>query len=245
MGTGEVRIFAEKGEMLAFMLARWRDVASAAIASKGQFTAALSGGRTPRDFFFLLSHLQPELWAETHIFLVDERCVPLDSPDSNYAMIRSSLLSSISLPSENIHPVPVDPDDASASATKYEEELRYFFRLSAGSLPAFDLVHLGVGADGHTASLFPGTPALDETLRLTSEVLLGESKHNRITLTLPVINNAENIMMLVTGGDKADIMKRVIAQQDRSLPAALVRPRGKLLYVLDNEAASELSADFR
>ncbi len=230
--------------MLAFMVAQWRDIASEAIARKGQFTVALSGGQTPRDFFSLLSHLQQsDLWAATHVFLADERCVPLDSPDSNYGLIRSLLLSRVLLPVQNVHPVPVDPDDTPASANKYEEELRYFFRLPSGSLPVFDLIHLGMGADGHTASLFPGSTALKETGRLAAEILLGGNRHDRVTLTLPVINNAANVVMLVTGGEKAGVVKRVIEEQDESLPAARVKPRGKLLYILDSEAASQLDRE--
>ncbi len=223
------------------MVTLWNAIASEAIARNGQFTAALSGGRTPRDFFLLLSHAQmPESWADTHIFLVDERCVPLDSPDSNYGLIRSSLLSRVPLPAHNVHPVPVDPDDAATSARRYEEELRYFFRLSPAVLPVFDLIHLGIGADGHTASLFPGTAVLAGTDRLAMEVSPGGNRLNRVTLTLPVINNAENVMMLATGAEKADIVRRVIEERDESLPAARVRPKGKLLYVLDREAAAEL-----
>ncbi len=241
MGTGEVRIFPEKGEMLSFMAALWNSMAAEAIARKGQFTAALSGGRTPRDFFLLLSHShEAELWNGTHIFLVDERCVPLDSPDSNYGLIRSSLLSRVPVPTQNVHPVPVDPDDPAASARRYEEELKYFFRLSPGTLPVFDLIHLGMGADGHTASLFPGAAILAETARLAVEVLPGGNRLNRVTLTLPVINNAENVIMLATGKEKANIVKRVIEEQDESLPAAQVKPKGKLWYVLDGEAASEM-----
>jgi 6-phosphogluconolactonase len=241
MAHGEVRIFAEKGEMLAFMVAQWRNIAIEAMEKKGRFAAALSGGKTPRDFFMLLSQIrESQLWRGTHIFLVDERCVALDSPDSNYGLIRSSLLSRIPLPAQNVHPVPVDPDDSSTSAKKYEEELRYFFRLSPGALPDFDLIHLGMGPDGHTASLFPGSAALEETERLSVGVLLDGDRHNRITLTFPAINNAENIMMLVTGKEKARVVKQVIEEEDESLPAARVRPRGRLLYVLDKEAAAEL-----
>jgi 6-phosphogluconolactonase len=241
MGTGEVRIFAERGELLDFMVKSWVAIMCRAIAEKGFFSAALSGGRTPRDFFLRLSLLEDKAyWENTHIFLADERCVPLDSPDSNYGLIRSSLPGRVPIPSENFHPVPVDPDDPAASARKYDEELRYFFRLQTGTIPEFDFIHLGMGEDGHTASLFPGSTAVNETRLLCVPVLLDGNKHNRVTLTLPLINNAANVFMLVTGNGKAAVVRRVVEERDQSLPAALVRPKGRLFYVLDAAASLEL-----
>ncbi len=230
--------------MRDFMLMSWVDMMRRAIEKKECFSAALSGGKTPRDFFLRLSLLQDrEYWEKTNIFLADERCVPLDSPDSNYGLIRSSLLGKVPIPAENIHPVPVDPDDPTASAEKYEEELRYFFRIQAGAFPEFDLIHLGMGEDGHTASLFPGSSSLRETDRLCAPVMMGGDKHNRVTLTLPLINNAANVFMLVTGGAKAAVVKRVLEDKDVSLPAALVNPKGNLFYILDKEAASQLKGE--
>jgi 6-phosphogluconolactonase len=241
MGSAEVRIFAERGDLLDFMVKSWVDIMGSAIKGKGFFSAALSGGRTPRDFFMRLSLLEEKAyWGNTHIFLADERCVPLDSPDSNYGLIRSSLPGRVPIPAENIHPVPVDPDDPVASARKYDEELRYFFRLQKGALPEFDFIHLGMGADGHTASLFPESSAVRETGRLCAPVFLEGNKHNRITLTLPLINNAANVFMLVTGEAKAAVVRRVVEERDESLPASLVKPKGKLFYVLDAAASSEL-----
>jgi 6-phosphogluconolactonase len=238
MGTGEVRIFAERGELLDFMVKSWVAIMCRAIAEKGFFSAALSGGRTPRDFFLRLSLLEDRTyWENTHIFLADERCVPLDSPDSNYGLIRSSLPGRVPIPSENFHPVPVDPDDPAASARKYDEELRYFFRLQTETIPEFDFLHLGMGEDGHTASLFPGSTAVSETRLLCVPVLLDGNKHNRVTLTLPLINNAANVFMLVTGNAKAAVVRRVVEERDQSLPAALVRPKGRFFYVLDAAAS--------
>ncbi len=238
---GTVHIFADRGDLVDFMLKGWVDIMRNAIARKGFFSAALSGGKTPRDFFLRLSLLEDKIyWENTHIFLADERCVPLDSPDSNYGLIRSSLLGRAPIRADNIHPVPVDPDDPPASATKYEEELRYFFRLQPGAVPEFDFIHLGMGEDGHTASLFPGSDAVKESRRLCMHVFLAGDRHNRVTLTLPLINNASNVFMLVTGGAKEATVKRVVEEHDESLPAALVRPKGKMFYVLDKEAASEL-----
>jgi 6-phosphogluconolactonase len=241
MGSAEVRIFAERGDLLDFLVKSWAAIMGDAITGKGFFCAALSGGRTPRDFFHRLSLLEDKsYWENTHIFLADERCVPLDSPDSNYGLIRSSLPGRVPIPAENIHPVPVDPDDPVTSARKYDEELRYFFRLQTGAIPEFDFIHLGIGEDGHTASLFPGGSAMSETGLLCAPVLLDGNKHNRVTLTLPVINNAANVFMLVTGDAKAAMVRRVVQERDHSLPAALVRPKGRLFYVLDTAASSEL-----
>jgi 6-phosphogluconolactonase len=244
MGTAEVRIFAQRGDLPEFMVKSWSDIMGNAIEQKGFFSAALSGGKTPHDFFLRLSLLEDRFyWDNTHIFLADERCVPLDSPDSNYGLIRSSLLGRTPIPAENIHPVAVDPDDPAASARKYEEELRYFFRLQPGDIPEFDFIHLGTGGDGHTASLFPGSNAVGETVRLCAPVLLDPGKHNRVTLTLPLINNAANVFMLVTGSAKAAVVKKVVEERDTSLPASLVRPKGRLFYVLDEAAAAELKGN--
>jgi 6-phosphogluconolactonase len=241
MGSKEIRIFTERGGLLDFMVKSWVAIMCGAVAEKGFFSAAISGGRTPSHFFLRLSLLVDKAyWENTHIFLADERCVPLDSPDSNYGLIRSSLLGRVPIPSENFHPVPVDPQNPAASAQKYDEELRYFFRLQAATIPEFDFIHLGMGEDGHTASLFPGSAAVNETGLLCAPALIDGAKHNRVTLTLPVINNAVNVFMLVTGGAKAAVVRRVVQEGDQSLPAALVHPKGTLFYVLDNAAASEL-----
>jgi 6-phosphogluconolactonase len=241
MGEATVRIFNERGELFDFMVRQWLDIMRIATEKKGYFAAALSGGRTPHDFFLRLSLLEDRAyWEHTHIFLVDERCVPLDSPDSNYGLLRSSLLARVPIPSENLHPVPVDPDEPAASAQKYEEELTYFFRLQASSVPEFDFIHLGMGDDGHTASLFQGNDAVRRMARLCAPVLLDGDKHDRVTMTLPLINNAAHVFFLVTGNAKAAMAKRVIEERDTSLPAALVNPKGKLFYVLDAAAASKL-----
>ena len=229
--------------MAAFMVKKWSEIAGAAIKARGFFCAALSGGKTPVDFYLRLVELPDmTLWSKTHIFLADERCVPPDHADSNYCLLRKTFMDRVPLPPENAHPVPVDPPIPELSAARYESELKAFFRLSGNMLPKFDLILLGIGEDGHTASLFPGSEAVKEMERLTSYVLLGESKHNRITLTLPVINNAENVAVLLSGRGKSSIAKRVIESGDVSLPASRVRPdKGRLLFLLDREAASEFS----
>jgi 6-phosphogluconolactonase len=239
----DVRVFAGREEMADFMERTWRETASGSIKARGLFCAALSGGKTPVDFYLRLAGLKDaSFWNKTHIFLADERCVPPDHADSNYRLLRDTFLDSVLLPAQNVHPVTVEPSSPELSAARYEAELTNFFRLSRGMLPRFDLILLGIGEDGHTASLFPGSFAVTEMDHFTAHVLLGESKHDRITLTLPVINNAENVVVLMRGENKSRIARRVIEARDSSLPASLVRPReGRLLFLLDRKAASELS----
>ncbi len=239
----DVHVFSGGDEMADFMLRTWCETAGDSIKARGFFCAALSGGKTPVDFYRRLAGLkETSFWDKTHIFLADERCVPPDHADSNYRLLRNTFLDSVPLPPQNTHPVPVDPSSPELSAVRYEIELKTFFRLSSGMLPRFDVILLGVGEDGHTASLFPGSAAVNEMEHLTAHVLLGESKHNRITLTLPVINNAKNVAVLLSGENKSEAAKRVIEARDASLPASLVEPRdGRLMFLLDRMAASQLS----
>ncbi len=238
----DVHVFSGGDEMADFMLRTWCETAGDSIKARGFFCAALSGGKTPVDFYRRLAGLkEASFWDKTHIFLADERCVPPDHADSNYRLLRSTFLDKVPLPPQNAHPVPVNPSSPELSAVRYETELKTFFRLSSGMLPRFDMILLGVGEDGHTASLFPGSAAVNEMEHLAAHVLLGESKHNRITLTLPVINNAENVAVLLSGENKSETAKRVIEARDASLPASLVEPRdGRLMFLLDRMAALQL-----
>jgi 6-phosphogluconolactonase len=174
---------------------------------------------------------------------VDERFVSFDDKDSNYRMLKETLFEKIPIPQKNIHPIPTGKTSLETSASEYEEDLRRFFKVSKGQYPAFDLVLLGIGGDGHTASLFPGSEALSERRRLTAAVVLDEMRHHRITLTLPVINHAEHVIFFVRGENKAFVLKKIIGGDDPSLPASMVQPRsGNLLFVIDREASSQLSA---
>jgi 6-phosphogluconolactonase len=183
-------------------------------------------------------------WDKTHLFLVDERVVPWEHRDSNYHMLRETLLNYIPIPQENIHPIPTDRTSLQTSAKAYEEEMKIFFNLQSGQYPEFDLILLGIGEDGHTASLFPGTPVLDDTLHLAAAVSMDDIRHPRITLTLPVINNAKHILFLVIGKNKASVLRKIINKEDVSLPASMVHPnKGKLIFVTDREASRQLSVD--
>lgn len=219
-----------------------QELAKVAIHQTGRFSLALSGGSTPKILFELLAaeYAQKIDWANIHIFWGDERCVPPDDIDSNYKMANETLLDPVALPASNLHRIlgELQPTDA---ATQYEEILRTYFN---NQLPRFDMILLGMGDDGHTASLFPRTNALNEHQRWVIPNHVATAKQTwRITLTLPVINNAANIMFLIAGSSKAERLKQVIqgAYTPHDLPAQLIKPTdGLLIWALDHAAASVL-----
>ena len=239
-----VFIFDHEDQMLKFMLKKWEDISREGIERRGCFTAGLSGGRTPVIFYQRLAEWDSKSsWEKTQLFLVDERFVSFDDKDSNYRMLKETLFEKIPIPQKNIHPIPTGKTSLETSASEYEEDLRRFFKVSKGQYPAFDLILLGIGGDGHTASLFPGSEALSERRHLTAAVVLDEVRHHRITLTLPVLNHAEHVIFFVRGENKAFVLKKIIGGDDPSLPASMVQPRsGNLLFVIDREASSRLSA---
>jgi 6-phosphogluconolactonase len=238
-----VLLFDRKDDIFSFIIETWREISQKAIESERLFSVALSGGKTPIDLYHKLSGMKKMLtWDKTHIFLVDERFVPFEHNDSNYRMIKETLLEHVPVPHGNIHPIPAERSTLQASAMAYEEEIKTIFKLRMGQYPEFDLILLGIGEDGHTASLFPKTPVLDDHKHLVAAVFLDETRHDRITLTLPVINNAKHILFLVIGKNKAPALHKIIDQEDTSLPAAMVHPnKGKLIFVIDQEASSQLS----
>ena len=213
------------------------------IATKKRFAAAISGGSTPRRLYSLLgsdAYRDQVDWQRVHLFWADERCVPRDDEASNFRTAFESLLSRVALPEKNIHRIKGEetPDKA---ARDYGEEIRRFFGESERS--RFDLIILGVGEDGHTASLFPGSKSLEETTRLAIPVYLEETKKNRITLTLPVLNNAAQILFLVTGPSKATALSEIFGDGEKRklLPAGLINPdHGEAIWLMDQEAAGKL-----
>lgn len=221
---------------------------SESLRTQDFYSIALSGGSTPRRLYSLLANdakMRDQIaWDRIHFFWSDERHVPPDHPDSNYQMAHEAMLSKAPIPSTHIHRVPAEGPDAVKAAENYEQHIRRFFKIEAGKLPRFNCVLLGMGPDGHTASLFPGTSALREHERLVVANWVEKFKSYRITLTVPVLNNADRILFLVGGGEKADILKAVLTgrQQSERYPAQLIRPKqGKLLWILDQSAASGLS----
>lgn len=220
--------------------------ATDAVALRGRFTLALSGGSTPRNLYTLIAaNAGSSLpWAQMFFFWGDERHVPQDNPDSNYRMAKETLLSKVPIPPANIFPVPAENPDAAAAAEAYEQTLRKFFALAPGELPRFDLILLGMGPDGHTASLFPETAALQERSRLVVANWVEKMETSRITFTLPVLNAARCVAFLVSGTDKAAALHQVLEGNApaEKYPSRLVQPSdGKLIWFVDRAAASELS----
>jgi 6-phosphogluconolactonase len=221
--------------------------ATEAIAERGRFTIALSGGSTPRNLYTLIAaNASANLpWAQMFFFWGDERHVPPDDADSNYRMAQETLLSKVPVPPGNVFRIPAENPDATAAAEAYEQTLRKFFALAPGEVPRFDLILLGLGPDGHTASLFPETAALGETSRLVVANWVEKLNASRITLTLPVLNAARCVAFLVSGADKAAVVHEVLEGNApaEKYPSRLVQPsEGKLIWFVDRAAASELSA---
>jgi len=213
--------------------------AQSAVAGQGRFAVALSGGNTPRAVFSLLAqqHSADLPWDRIHIFFGDERYVPPDHPESNYRMANEALLSRVRIPAENVHRFRTELDPESA-AKDYETQLQTFFREPGQSPPRFDLVMLGLGEDGHTASLFPGTSAPNETTRFVVAVWVEKFKMFRLTLTLPVLNHSAEVLFLAAGPSKAGILKEVLSRPAAALPAQKVQPTGgRLLWLVDQSAA--------
>jgi 6-phosphogluconolactonase len=216
----------------------------AAIATRARFTVALSGGSTPKNLYSLLAAQHTAFdWDRTFLFFGDERHVPPDHPDSNYRMVKEALLTKISIPSENVFRAKAENPDAAAAALEYENDLRRFFTLQSGEFPRFDLILLGMGPDGHTASLFPGSDGLKEQSRLVIANWVEKFKTHRISFTFPVLNNASEVMFLASGPDKADMVHQVLEGKNTPpYPSQLVQPtEGTLLWMLDEAAASKLA----
>jgi 6-phosphogluconolactonase len=221
--------------------------ATAAVAKRGRFTIALSGGSTPKNLYTLIAaNASATLpWDQMFFFWGDERHVPPDNPESNYRMAKETLLSKAPIPPANVFPIPAENPDAAAAAEAYEQTLRKFFTLAPGEFPRFDLILLGMGPDGHTASLFPETAALQEKSRLVVANWVEKLGASRITFTLPVLNSARCVAFLVSGTDKAAVLHEVLEGDApaEKYPSKLVRPsEGKLIWFVDRAAASELSA---
>ncbi len=246
-GEAEIRRVEDAEALARAAAAEVVRAATRAVARRGAFTIALAGGATPRRLYALLADDRAPFreripWERTHVFFGDERHVPPDHADSNYRMAHEALLARV--PAASVHRMRGELPDAEAAAAAYESELRDFFRIpGAGEPPPrLDLVLLGVGADGHTASLFPGSPALDERRRWTAAPWIARLRSRRLTLTLPVLDRAREVLFLVSGADKAEALSRAIAPADpreEPPPAARVRPQA-LVWIVDDAAASRL-----
>lgn len=237
----DVKILPDSVALAQTAAQEFHKVAEAAVQERGRFSVALSGGNTPRAIYSLLASEHKELpWDRIHVFFGDERHVPPDHPDSNFRMASESLLSKLPIPENNVHRVRAELD-ADVAATEYEQELVNFFHLGNQEMPRFDLVFLGIGEDGHTASLFPGSNALTETSRRVVANWVEKFKSFRITFTFPVLNHSAEIVFLISGADKAQILSEVLRPGAQKYPAQGVQPEnGRLLWLVDQDAGSLL-----
>jgi len=219
--------------------------AEEAVQARGIFTIALAGGSTPKSLYTLLasntaSFREQVPWNKVHFFWGDERHVPPDHPDSNYRMVQERLLSQVPVPPENVHRIFTENPDPGKAADEYEQVLQDFFELREEKLPRFDLVLLGMGPDGHTASLFPGSNTIHEQTHLVAAPWVEKQNTYRVTLTPPVLNNALCAIFLVSGSEKSKTLQAVLEgdPEPERFPAQIIRPKqGTLLWLVDQAAA--------
>jgi 6-phosphogluconolactonase len=236
----DVRVFADVNELsLRAAEASVRTI-NQSVQTNGSCSLVLAGGSTPRTLYHLLSsQFRDQIpWTKVHVFWGDERYVPLGDPQSNYRMARETLLDHVSCPAGNVHRMPTNLSDADAAARDYEKTLKTYF---SEGWPRFDLVLLGLGDEGHTASLFPGSPALEETKRWVVAVRAPAEPPLRLTLTLPALTRAANVYFLVTGSNKAQALHQVLSglPDPKNYPASGVRlARGTVMWWVDREAAA-------
>ena len=243
-----LRIFGEPSALFRAAAKLIVSAAPEALAASGRFTVVLTGGSTPRPLYSLLAS-DPQLRAalpidRMHFFWGDERHVPPEHAESNFRMAHDAMLSKLPLGADQVHRIPAEHPDAQQAADEYERTLRQFFGLEGGELPRFDLVLLGLGPDGHTASLFPETRALEERWRTVVANPVPKLGTERITLTARALNNAAHVVFLVSGADKAPALKAVLEgpRDARKIPAQLIAPHaGTLTWLVDEDAAHLLA----
>jgi 6-phosphogluconolactonase len=246
--TRSIEVVATAADLFHAAAEEFIHAARTAIGAQGRFTVALSGGSTPKALYSLLATKYTDFaWNRVFLFFGDERHVPPTDPESNYRMVNESLLTRIAIPAENVFRVPAENPDADAAASEYEAQLRRFFELRSGDrpgeFPRFDLILLGMGPDGHTASLFPDSAGLEEQSRLVIANWVAKFNTHRITFTFPVLNRAAEVMFLASGPDKADMLHQVLeGKSTPPVPSQRVQPSdGKLLWMLDEAAAAKLT----
>jgi 6-phosphogluconolactonase len=243
----EVRILADASSIAQTAAAEFLEAARQAVSEKGSFSVALAGGSTPKALYGLLATnplLQAKVpWSKIQFFFGDERHVPPEDAESNFRMAEEAMLSKAPVDPRQVHRIKGEKRNAAQAAEEYEQDLRASFRLEAGQFPRFDLVLLGMGPEGHTASLFPGTKALKEERRLVVSNWVGKFYTDRITFTPPVLNNASRVIFMVHGEEKAPALKAVLEgpYEPEQLPAQIIQPKqGKVLWLVDPSAASML-----
>ena len=241
-----IEVTSDLGELSMCGLEAFVSQAKIAIENKGKFFVAISGGFTPRSFLELLgSHSESQSldWNCIHVFWVDERCVPKDSKWSNYNLAYETFLSKVNIPPQNVHSISTEFSDFEEAAREYEEDMRTVFELEKDNLPVFDLIFLGMGADGHTGSLMPNSYAAIDTSHLASVVYVMDQELNRITLTYPVLCAALHLIVMVSGRQKAKMLKEVMISEPDEIkyPIHLLWPvLEKICWLVDKEAAELL-----
>ncbi len=249
MVIGDLRIHTDLDALSYAVAQRWVELADASIAARGKFHVALSGGSTPHALYRRLAN--PEFaqripWDRVHIYFGDERTVPPDHADSNYRMAREALFDHVPIPAAQIFRIEGEMDDPHDAATRYARTLTAMLPLGAQGVVQFDMLLLGVGPDGHIASLFPGTPALHERARFVEAVHVPQLDTWRISITYPVIDHARFVVMLVSGENKASIMHDIFTKREAPpYPVQLINPRGTLEWHLDRAAATSLPNGLR
>ena len=242
-----VHVYADAAEVARGAARLFVDYAWQSIAKDGQFMVALSGGTTPSAMFALLAsdEFRGQVdWAKVHVFWSDERAVPPTNAESNYGMARREFLIRVPIPEGNVHRMEAEKPGIGRAAHEYEEVLRKYLDLDDRGFPRFHLIFLGLGKDGHTASLFPGTRVPRQTSRWVSTPMISKLNMRRMTLTLPVLDAASRVVFLVTGPEKAEILHAVLqTKPEPPLPAQLVQPRnrGLRVFLVDKAAASMLA----
>ena len=235
-----IEIYADFKELARAAAELFVARSSEAVAQRGRFTVALSGGSTPKLMFELLATAFRDRvpWVNIQFFWSDERHVPPDDADSNFRVANEAMLARVPVAEKNVHRVPSENPNAAEAATEYEQTL---IRTTEQSLPQLDLILLGLGADGHTASIFPGSDVLHETKRLVAAPWVEKLQTHRITMTLPLLNNGASVVFLVSGSEKSKIVKEVFEGPEK-YPAQAVKPvRGELLWLLDEDAARAIT----
>jgi 6-phosphogluconolactonase len=248
----EIRILADGAAIAKRAAQEFVQAAGAAVSARGSFNVALAGGSTPKALYGLLVN-DPALrsqvpWDKTHLFFGDERHVPPDHPDSNFRMASEAMISKSPLKREQVTRIKGEYPDADQAALEYEKALRDYFHLKSEDYPNFDLLLVGMGNEGHTLSLFPGTKALHADGRIAVRNWVGKLDTDRITLTAPAASNSAEILFMVTGADKAPALKSVLEGpfEPEQLPAQSLQPKnGKLLWLVDAAAGSMLTTGIR
>ena len=240
------RITSDKNELCAIAADYWMECYRSTLDTAPLFHVALSGGSTPKSLYQLLAtdkYSDQIDWQKVHLYFGDERCVPLDHPDSNFLMAKTALIDHVDIPPQNVHPVKIVENDPARCAAEYQRQLADVMVCESNAIPRFDLVLLGMGEDGHTASLFPGTPILQQRERWVSEVYVSHLDSWRVSLTYPIINNAHKILVLVSGANKADKISEILTAPvtEPKYPIQGIVPKGDILWLVDKAAAAALN----